>query len=707
MNTEFPFYNFHQHLGLPIFSIGIIGPLYLPIYPSVLLSKLIWGDPFATIDILIIIHLLLGAVGFFFLLSTILNNDQGACIGGFLWSVSSFVIFLSTGWWIVAGIQGYLPWLIFMTIKLIENDSLKNYIILIILRLLLFYIGYIQYFIYVILFEMLSFLLFLMGHRIQNGSIDIIKKVKYYFLSLLFTFFLTLPLLLPMWNHMRSSFIRNQQMNYSDFSSLSFYFFDWIKGLFLPFSYQYYNKIELGMKRVLPYLSHIGYVSLFFITTAVFSLSKKYKWIYRGLITSISVTIATVLLTYSIIFIGKLMPNASTASMTSFIWECWRYLPWVFVINLFLYILFFKKILRSPFSNQYTVTLLTSLILATFTLLWTTGTLNPIVYLIPIFNRFRWPFKLNMFLNLYLIILASCGYVHLFREKNNIFKKLAFPVTFTLLFINFGYLYLVGPPKNFEIFREHIPFTETRQQELNDGRILSYNFEYEDTSLSNCLSFNYATLWKLYHFSGYENPMMLKSNYTYSHQYIIETMQNDFNQESFPIDYFRTWGVKYYVMKKRQTSLIQVLQGNRCTLAFDEDDRLIYYDKEANPLFYWKRNIQEEGIEYQIKTNTIQISIDTDQPDSLIVNFLYHPFFQTHIDGMKAETRHTQYHQISLFIPKGTHDITIRYTDPYFKYGCILTLISTIIFSFIFIFVRIRRGRLAVKGGANPVPSLE
>jgi|GEM_PF-1227563 len=698
-NSQIPFYNFHQHLGTPTFSAGLTATFYPFIYLSVFLSKSFWGHPFAAIDILTIIHLLIGAAGMYFFLNKILNSNQGAFIGGFIWSMSSFVIFLSSGWWNIAGIVAYLPWIILMTLRIMKDDNIKNYIILIILRLMLFYIGSIQYFIYAIFFEILTYLLLVIGFKFQNKNIDYIKMIHkwgYIFLSLLITSIFTLPLLLPMWNHMISSYTRSAQLSYSEFSDLSFSFFDWIKGLLLPFSDNYFNDLELGMERVLPYLSHIGYASLFFLFTGLISLYKKVGWVYRYILISVFTILACLMMTYLIILINKVFPNALTSSFTPFIWTVWKYLPLIFLINFLSYILSFKKTMKSAYSNQLMIFSMTALILSTFTLLWATGMLNPIIFLIPIFNRLRWPFRLNLFVNFYLIILTSIGYSLMMMNRNDIFKKIGFPIALTLLLINFGFLYLSGPPKNFEIFHENIPFTEPHQDELQRGRILSFNIDYEGTPLSNCLCYNYATLWELFHFSGYDHPFILKNNFRSSLNYMVRIRYNNFNSESFPIEYFRIWGVKYYIMKKRQKLFRQVLSDNNCTLAYDEDDRLIYDDPAANPLFHWQESGKSEGIHYHIKTNSIHLSVNNATSDSLIVNFVYHPFFQSYMNHEKTETHYTKFHQISLFIPEGQNEIIIKYVDPYFQIGCYITLIFLIILFLVYIIIKTRHGRMAL-----------
>ena len=698
-NSQIPFYNFHQHLGTPAFSVGLTATFYPLIYLSMFLSKSFWGHPFAAIDILTIIHLLIGAAGMYFFLYKILKSNQGAFIGGFIWSMSSFVVFLSSGWWNIAGIVAYYPWIILMTLRIIKDDVIKDYIILIILRLMLFYIGSIQYFIYVILFEMLTYLILLIGFKLQNKDMNymkIIQKGGYIFVSLLITCIFTLPLLLPMWNHMISSYTRSAQLSYSEFTGLSFSLFDWIKGLLLPFSDNYFNDLELGMKRVLPYLSHIGYASLFFLLTGLIVLYKKVGWVSRYILISVLTIIACLMMTVIILLINRVFPDAPTSSLMPFIWTVWKYLPLIFLINFISYILFFKKTMKSAYSSRLMIFSMTALILSTFTLLWTTGALNRIIFLIPILNRLRWPFRLNLFVNFYLIILTSIGYTSIMMCKNVIYKRIGFSITLILLLFNFGYLYISGPPKNFEIFQENIPFTEPHQDELKRGRILSFNIDFEGSPLSNCLCYNYASLWGLFHFSGYDHPFILKNNYRSSLDYMVRIRYDNFKSESFPIDYFRIWGVKYYIMKKRQRLFRQVLSDNNCTLAYDEDDRLIYYDPAANPLFYWQESGKSEGIHYQIKPNSIHLSVNSATSDSLIANFVYHPFFQSYMNLEKTETHYTKYHQISLFIPEGQNEIIIKYVDPYFQIGCTITLIFSIILLLLYIIVKTRHRRMAL-----------
>lgn len=99
LGGEFPLYNFHQHLGTPVTL--PYGALYPPNYCAVLLSGWLFGNPFATMELLAFLHLTLAALGFFRLMR-LFELDEAACLfGGLGWAFCAFVVtggFMESSW---------------------------------------------------------------------------------------------------------------------------------------------------------------------------------------------------------------------------------------------------------------------------------------------------------------------------------------------------------------------------------------------------------------------------------------------------------------------------------------------------------------------------------------------------------------------------------------------------------------------------------
>jgi hypothetical protein len=601
-DKEIAFYNFHQYLGKPHFSHGKYD-FYIPIHIAFFLSNIIFGNYWATIDIAVFFHLIMGAIGFLYLISFLGLRKEIAIFAALTWVLNSFSIYITDSWWIYACTIAYLPWMVFLTLKLFDDPQKKYVLGLIIVRLLLFFNSYLQNFIYAIIFEFLTLLILLIAyHFILKKEIPK-KSFIYYIISYIFLLFLSLPLLLPYWNAVQNSYDRAEVFNYERFSRLSFKINLWLKGLINPF-----DGSNHCIFQNLNYVSHIGYLPIIFILFAIY--------------------------------------------------------------------FFFKKNL-TPKNRAY---LLTFIILGIISLLWTVGLLNRIIYIIPFLNRMRWPFKLNIFTNFYLILIASFGFSAIAKKNQVSSNKIKWILYIVIIihFLNFMFLYTFTPQRsmNWRKHKEQPPLEEPFRKSLQNGRIISLGWDNQNPFSHKYLGFNYATYWHLFHFSG-NDGMINETHKNYeigTARYYAQYARKDI----FPIEYFRFWGIKWYILAnneadsisvKNATHFSNVMDSLNIELKFHENDRKIYYDQKANPMLYWATDKSTEDIEYKIHTNSIEITTTKYySSDVLMINFLYDSWFTAKIDGKKAELMHKD-GQMAIKVPPGKHKIEVRYRDPYFKWG--------------------------------------
>ena len=608
LNGEIPIYNFHQFLGYPWLSNGQSMVLYPGGYVATIISKLVFGHYFASIDIFIILHLIAGSYAFYILVKSFGLGNKASIFGAITWVLNSFIIYSNTGWLFLSAHTLYFPLMIYFALKLYKKIELKSFIYLIICRVLLFFVGHPQYFIYSVIFEILTFLLIIAFGEHKNNRDKLIKIIKMYLLSFVITLLLALPLLLPMWYQMSISSIRSSKLDFTDFFSWSYDMKRWINGLVFPFS----KSENYGFLYMLKYASYIGYVSIVFI---IFCLIKYFK--------------------------GLLPKNNKNI---------------VFV----------------------------SIFLSTIAFLWMSSSLfNHLIYLIPILNRFRWPFKIEFYLNFYLIIIASIGLsIFIKKFQLNIHKNIIFIFLITAHIFSFIYLYMYTPQRGFQHFYDKIPLEESLKSKINNGRIVGFNdyytYNYQETS--DFIGSNYATLWGLYHFAGYE-PLISENNSKASiglnedaTMYLYKALWNDGRINTL-IDYFRKWGVKWYIINRES-----ILQRDFEFEKFYEDKkRTVYFDNEAKPFVYWMSSQNNDNIKSDIKVNKIELSVNSKSQRYLVINFLYNPFFKASINNKEIEITRNDIGQMMINIPKGNNDIVIKYRDPYFIAGLYISIFTLLV----------------------------
>lgn len=312
--------------------------------------------------------------------------------------------------------------------------------------------------------------------------------------------------------------------------------------------------------------------------------------------------------------------------------------------------------------------------------LWMTSSLfNHIIYLIPILNRFRMPFKIEFFVNFYLIIIASIGFSFLINKiSTKTLKNIIFIILIAEHIFSFCYLYMFTPRRTFQEYHAKVPFEEPFKEKINNGRIIGFDSYYAINMLepSDFIGSNFATLWGLYHFAGYElliSKDNLKACLNLNGDAIMYLYKGlwENNKINERINYFRQWGVKWYIVNKE--TILQVKLPFK--KVFEDEKRNIYYDEKAKPFFFWQDNQNDHGISYSIKTNEIRLNLNNDKAQDLVINFLYNTFFKASLDNKDINIRSNSFKQMVISVPEGKHNVVIKYRDPYFTVSCYVVLL--------------------------------
>lgn len=613
INGEVALYNFHQFLGMPLFAIGQTAVLYPIIYLSIFFSNLIFGHYFAAVEIIVIIHLIIGSIGLYRFVRFLDVDRKAAFFGGLTYSLSSFIIYTSNSWIIVSTAAAYFPWMLLFSLRLYKTPSLKTTFYAIAVRLTLFLFGHIQYFVYSVIFEFITAILFIIYDSLPGEKrSNIFKFLKNYIIVYFCVFILALPLLLPMWHLMTISAYRNKPLEFVEFLCRYFHIWALFRSLISPFTKidEFSNEwlINLG------HLFHIGYITLFILTIGIIKkLTEKSK----------EVKIA---LKYVTVF--------AIPMLLSFLWSTCP------IFNIFFYI-------------------------------------------IPVLNRFRWPFKIALYLDFYLIVIATLFLSHFIAQTvtKKTMGKIAIFMLVTIQLFNFLLLYTATPYKDFgEHHADKLPLEEKFQDKLSEGRIISVGFDdiWSGTPLNNAdyltapaLGFNYATLWGLNHFTGYEQ-LVPAANLNASLNNSLEVGMTAIvkSDVDIPVDYLRKAAVRWYIVPRNKTDeYIQKFNPYGIVKRYEDENRAVFYDAKAYPMVFDSSGMAVESQEYQVTTNSIRLSVDFQQPDIIIFNNLYNPFFKGFIDGKKTELIPVNDIHFSIAVPKGKHNIVVKYMDPYLLAG--------------------------------------
>lgn len=309
--------------------------------------------------------------------------------------------------------------------------------------------------------------------------------------------------------------------------------------------------------------------------------------------------------------------------------------------------------------------------LAGFALLWSCNTfVTRLVYHLPLFNRQRFPVKLLFFTSFFMIVMAALGHNRMIQAVRRRLGR-TWPVAAVLLVVQAASLlaFLLYTPE-YARRGKLVPYEEPLKSMLSDGRIVTIVARDADEQDKQpyLLGYNYATLFGLNHFAGYEilvsrdngEAALMRNG---SADFFVDNDRFDPNVED--LEHFRHWGVRWYVLDKR----VQPPQSAMLKQLYRDSNRTILYDGEASPLVFWEDTTQGEGVAYDFTTNSIRLVTERQTAGELVVNVLHNPFFLATLDNDKIPLPRAADRRIRLNVPPGRHEIRIVYRDPYFIAG--------------------------------------
>jgi len=336
--------------------------------------------------------------------------------------------------------------------------------------------------------------------------------------------------------------------------------------------------------------------------------------------------------------------------------------------------------------SKYRREILIFALLALFSFLWSADIIiTKIFYYLPLFNKLRYPFKLQFFTGFFLVILAAFGFNFIAAWLREKCRSGAMIILCTILFLhglNFLALYTLLPQRMLSNHLDKPPFTEPLKERMTDGRIVSAGpdvvWDGERVVPGNTvptLGYNFAMLWGVQQFGGYE-ALLSERNFTAAMGLVNNSIFNvapdtalDFNAD-VPLEYLRKWGVKWYVINRE----IPLAGTDGLELVHSDRYRNVLHDPAGKPLVYWAEGLNSSVPEFRFRANSVEIATHGGGEGLLTINVLYHPFFRGYLDGKEVPVAETEAGQISIVVPAGYHRIRLEYVDATFRKGLLVSM---------------------------------
>jgi hypothetical protein len=625
LGGELPFYNFHQYLGTPV---TIQYAAWYPVnYAALMLSKMLLGNYFCGMDIIAVFHLIIAALGFYCLMRSFDLQEASCFFGAVAWTFCGFVVTVGNSWIQTIGFAAYLPWILLFSIQQTYRFDIRYFFVLVALKVCDLLLGYPQLFVYTVTFEFLTVVVLYSANAKQRtdspGNIDaetglarspsLFRVLLNLVINYAFVFIVTLPLIVQTMHQAGESASRKNPLSWEMYAAFSYDLSSWVNGLIAPF-----RSPALATQFEFDFISHIGYVTLLFVLIALLNV------------------------------------NTGTRYRQS----------------------------------------LGFALLALLSLLWAHDVLiTKLLYQVPFFNRLRFPFKVAFFSSFFLIVVSTFGfdlvYDKILRLKTVSRRALQLGTIVVLAAhtANFLVLYAALPQKMFSRHMDPVPINEPLKDALSDGRIVSAGLDVVFAGdkiipgySAALLGHDYATLWGLYQFGGYD-PMVPDRN-----QVAALGIQNNpvfnlpadepFTIPSETLEYFRNWGVKWYVVDRA----IPLGDDSVLKLAYSDARRNVLRDMQAKPVVYWGNGPTKVGtIVYRFRTNAIEVDYTGESAGPLVINVLQNPFFSARLDGNAIPIAATGINQVVVSVPEGRHRVVLKYTDLNFIYASVVSALFVLL----------------------------
>lgn len=620
LSGKFPMYSFTQFCGQRTFANGQSGTLNLVMYVAAFLSKLIFGDYHALIEILTLLTMLLGSIGAYFLLERLGACQAAAIAGAVVWNINTYNTWVGSSWILVIMTTGILPFIIYGSIRLCEKPSLGNYLWAIIPKAVLYFIGHPQFFLYAAIFDCLFVGMYALLCSDSHHFRNFFKTVGRYAVVYVCVLILILPQLIPQYQMMGMT-KHASALTYQDFTAECNSI---MVGMFWPFYSGEGKVITIDPFTGYPLLitGFAGALLPMLLITSERKNILKHKKLLLTMLATLPGIIISFLAVYSDSFLHLLYK-----------------IP---VINRF-------HFLHRNIIYLTSLCIIFSVMSCTFFWRYISG------------NRKKKNKK---------------------QAKNK--ARVLGSIFVILEVINMALVFTLQPQLHRgPMYKAEEGYDEEYAARFKEGRYVSIGYWLDSDAeflikhdLAHSLRYNLASYYGLNNVSGYygvytndavgtnlkffENIVRITGDLWYPYPEFIKEM--------------RSQSVNWYILNPDSRNYFaKLLENAGMQKVYEDEYGIVYFDPECEPPAF-----DEQGKKVDLEqgdVNYLKLNTDSDFAGGIItLNYSYDSNFKCFIDGNETPLIDDNANwQMKLDCPAGSHDIEIRYVDTTFNTCCIIT----------------------------------
>ena len=312
---------------------------------------------------------------------------------------------------------------------------------------------------------------------------------------------------------------------------------------------------------------------------------------------------------------------------------------------------------------------------AAVSLAWALGLLLPIIYHVPLLNRFRWPFKLDFFFGFGFVVASSIGLSMLVRKAGPSRKWLGVLAAAVLIHgLNLVWADQAGRNQGVSPHADSLPLKAEVEFDWHGGRVATFGFDAKigvAMPTAPGIGFSYASLWNCWHFGSYDpltsdlnRKATLGRNYTASFHRVPNANL---------VAYLRAWSVRWYIVDPRAVArATDPLLASGLRVIERTPERWVFEDPQALPLVE-TLNAGCRALRASATCNSLTVPLRCPDGGRVRIGVLRTPGLEAWVGERSVPLLADDLGRAVVGVPPGTQQVRLLYRAPYFRSGCLLS----------------------------------
>lgn len=303
--------------------------------------------------------------------------------------------------------------------------------------------------------------------------------------------------------------------------------------------------------------------------------------------------------------------------------------------------------------------------------IWTVNWLGPVLYHVPVLNRFRWPFKLVYFSGFCECLLAALV-LTLLRRKWRVIAVL-------VLIVNWMVVFIVLPNHAWRIRENRVPIHSVWRSPLAKGRYVVISPAGFYHNMGQYESGNYAELWRQDNLFGYEPLLAFRQALVVSMGHIYGGVDHGKINRGV-MRHFHAWGVKYILLGPRRQQYEPLLRSAGYQPVLWRGIWSLWENRHALPRVRWHaaalRPGSSAGIRWRESVNFLEIHLRSRLHSGLTLAFANNAGLRVCIHHKCSPIPNSVDDMIHISVPPGTHKVRLIYQNPWLFPACMVALLT-------------------------------